>query len=205
MNDCRDMSTPEFSRLFELERARRKPISETLTATDTEREMLAKRFDIVQVNALQAEVIFEEEAPHWFRLHGTLVADIVQRCIRTLDPLPEHIDETIELRITDDPEFKRIEVDDEDGVELSSGDDYEYTSDEKVDVGELLTQLLSTAMEPYPRKSDDELPAIQGVEVVWNSDDQPAEEQDVRNRPFAGLADLLAQKGEESAPNDDGS
>ena len=196
MNDCRDMSTPEFSRPFELERARRKPIEETLTANESECIQLAKRFDIITVKSFAASIVLEEEAPNWFRLHGSLSADIVQRCIRTLAPLPEHIEEPVDMRMTDDPEFKRSPGEGEEGVELSSGDDYEYVADDTVDVGELLTQLLSTAMSAYPRINDEEVPEYSGFEVVWNSDDKPQPEQDVTNRPFAGLADLLAQKKE---------
>ncbi len=192
------MSTTEFSRLFELERVRRKPIKDKLTATQTECAELANRFSIISVESIEADIIFEEEAPHWFRLQGRLTAKVVQRCIRTLEPLSESIDEPIDLRITDDPEFKRRGQSDEDGLELSSGDDYEYVGEDSVDVGELLTQLLSTAMEPYPRKDEKDLPEFAGVEVVWNSDDKPSTDQDVRTLPFAGLADLLAGKDDNS-------
>jgi uncharacterized metal-binding protein YceD (DUF177 family) len=190
------MSTSEFSRPFELERARRKPIEETLIATEEECAALAQRFKILAVKSFEASIHLEEEAPNWFRLQGQLIADVVQECIRTLSPLPEHIDEAIDMRMTNDPEFKRTPADSEDGVELSSGDDYEYVNDDSVDVGELVTQLLSTFMDPYPRISDDEVPDVAGVDIIWNSDDKPQPEQDVRNLPFAGLADLLAKKND---------
>ena len=190
------MSTPEFSRHIDLERARRKPIEETFIASEEECAALTQRFKILEVQAFEASIHLAEEAPNWFRLQGQLVADIVQQCIRTLSPRPEHVDEIVDLRMTTDPSFQRSSSDSDEGIELSSGDDFEYINGEAVDVGELLTQLLSTAMDPYPRVSDDDVPSVSAVEIVWNSDEKPAVEEDARNRPFAGLADLLAQKPE---------
>ena len=64
-----------------------------------------------------------------------------------------------------------------------------------VDVGELIVQQVSMALEPYPRKEDAETPEMEGVEVIWNSDEAPAQPADeARVRPFANLAELLDKK-----------
>lgn len=189
------MSTPEFSRIIELKDTERGPVTQELEATEDELLALAERLGLVSVTKLEATMTLLEEAPNWYVAHGSLLATVVQTCIRTLEPLTQELDEDVEVRITSDPSCAPIQ---EEEVEFGTGDDYEFTTAEEVDVGELVTQALCIALDPYPRKEGAEVPAVPGVEVVWDSPGSPVSAappiEEVKNRPFANLAALLEKK-----------
>jgi hypothetical protein len=97
------------------------------------------------------------------RIEGRLVADIVQECIVTLDPLPSHISESVSgVFLPEDSKLGRegfgqggeilIEVDGPDSPETFSGD--------SIDVGALAEEFFALSIDPYPRKADAALDKI---------------------------------------------
>jgi hypothetical protein len=137
--------TPEFSRPFDLRGITVKPVK--LSAGEAECAALAKRFDIVAIASLEAEVSLEAEASD-VRAKGTLDAVIVQSCAVSGEDLPVTIREAINLRFVP---AERLEVSQPDAeVELEAGelDEIGYTGT-SIDLGEAVAQTLALAIDPY--------------------------------------------------------
>lgn len=140
MND-----TPEFSRPFDLRGITVKPVK--LSADEAECAALAKRFDIVAIASLEAEVSLEAEGSD-VRAKGRLDAAIVQSCAVSGEDLPATIREAINLRFVP---AGRLEVSQPGAeVELEAGelDEIGYTGT-SIDLGEAVAQTLALAIDPY--------------------------------------------------------
>ncbi len=178
------MAVPEMSRRVELAEVDKKPQKLNIDATSEERSALAERLGVVALDALQAQVTVQSTMEHWYSVTGRLEAQVVQSCVRSLEPVPETIQVPVSMTLTTAPEM----ADDDEAVELSSGDDLERITGDSVDVGELLIQLLSVSLNPYPKREDASAPDMEGVQVFWDSESTPDEPT---HRPFANLAQLL--------------
>lgn len=117
----------------------------TIEASEAEREALAKRFGIVAVERLAAELSLERDGEE-VAVSGRLEADIVQTCGISGEDFPVHIEEPIALRFV--PEVARTVPDEE--IELEEGelDEIEYAGD-AFDLGEAVAQSLGLAIDPY--------------------------------------------------------
>ncbi|MFC7551773.1 YceD family protein [Pseudoroseomonas wenyumeiae] len=89
---------PEFSRTLPWGAVSRKEKREELEATEAERAALAARFGILEVSSLRASLRLRQEAGGAARVRGHLTADVVQACVVTLEPVPQHIEEPVDLR-----------------------------------------------------------------------------------------------------------
>ena len=170
---------PEFSRSVPLARIRDGWTSETVVAAVDECAALARRFDLVELRALEATVrLRRARAGRYVEIDGALKASVVQSCVVTLDPVPAELDERFSLMLgpiggADAPAGGELIVD-LDAPEPLDGDD--------IDIGELAAQQLSLALDPYPRSAGAE-DAIAGAAAA--GDPVPAES------PFA----VLQQRG----------
>ena len=72
-----DDPPPEFSRPFDIRQLDHRAVR--LVADASERAALARRFDVVRIDRLEAEVVLEREGEA-LNAVGTLSADIVQSC-----------------------------------------------------------------------------------------------------------------------------
>lgn len=156
-----------------------------ISASETERAALAKRFGFLGLPAFSARVSVDLRTGGQVVVEGRLRGKIVQACILTLDPVTQDIDET--FRIV----FKQgldEEKDPESGESLvnAQADAPEPLLGNMLDVGEIVAEQLSLAADPYPRK--------QGVKL---EDVLPKPRRDARQgrpetrrHPFAGLAAL---------------
>ena len=141
--------TPEFSRPFRAGQIGPEGRHETLRATPAERASLAARFGIPAVERLEAELTLRPEPGGGFRVTGTLEAEVVQSCVVTLEPVPQHVAETVELRVL--PEGAEFSEDPEAPDEIAiEGDSF--------DLGEALAEQLALGLDPYPRAPGAELP-----------------------------------------------
>lgn len=106
-----------------------------LVATKEDRQGIAKRLELKAVDQLQADLKVEKEGR--LILAGTIEAEIQQECVRTLKVFSQS------LRISVDEVFlyKNKEDEDESG-EILEGD--------ILDLGEVVVQLLSLELDPYP-------------------------------------------------------
>ena len=168
--------TPEFSRRFALDSIGLTPRAVAIDATAAERTALAVRFDLATLQNLAANATLKAGGTG-VDTQGRLIADVVQRCVVTGDPVASHIDEAFTLRFVD-PDLLRS---DSDEIELNATDcDLIAVEDGAVDLGEAVAQTLGLALDPFPRSEAeraraDERKLAAGEEAG----------------PFAGLKGLL--------------
>lgn len=149
---------PEFSREIEAADIESKPRIERIDATPEECAALAKRFNLLKINLLRAQLNMKrEQGGDVLKVAGTLEADIVQSCVITLEPVPAHITAPFEAYFTE----KKLPSRNDPDYEIGEAD---YEPDEivngKIDIGELVAQHLSLEMDPYPKSPNADLKEI---------------------------------------------
>ncbi len=113
----------------------------TVTADPAECRAIGERLGILLVEGLTAELQLLRDLTGDVNMVGRIVADVVQACVVTLDPVAQHVDTQIFQRFSgrDDEE----EGDYEDPVEPIIED--------RIEVGDVIVQNLALALDPYPR------------------------------------------------------
>lgn len=163
----------ELSRIVRLDRVPTRGLTVDVTASEVERVALTKRFGLLDLPALKAEVTLQPGLGGAWTVTGWLRAEAVQACVVSLDPVAQSIDEIIDLRFA--PGAKAT-ADDPDAPEPLNGD--------ALDVGAIVADHLSLALDPFPRAPG----------ATYEPAPQPA---DVKPNPFAALAGLKGRlKGE---------
>jgi Large ribosomal RNA subunit accumulation protein YceD len=120
-----------------------------LKATAAERDALARRFDLLALERLEAEVRLERLAGGLLRLSAALKAEVVQACVVTLEPLPDSIDEPFTVLYR-----AGAEAGDSTVVLSGAAELVEPLTGDILDIGEAVAQQLSLALDPYPRAPD---------------------------------------------------
>jgi uncharacterized metal-binding protein YceD (DUF177 family) len=177
----------EFSRLFALEPDMGFGADATafeIEAEPEERAALARRFGLLALEAFSAKGRIEVfEAGRSARLEGHIVADVVQECVVTLEPVAARVEDDFSLLYARGTgggrDAKGAEVDLSAGLE--DEDDPEPLSEDGIDIGEAAAECLGLALDPYPRAADadEALAALSSPE-----DDEPPAS------PFAELERL---------------
>lgn len=136
-----DVAPPELSRMVDRRHITARPVR--IEADEAERTALARRFGLISINRLSAElalVAAGEEVTATGRLH----AAIVQSCAVSGDDLPVSIEEDLQLVFVPEPviEAEELELEEDDLDQLF----YTGTS---FDLGEAVAQSLALAIDPY--------------------------------------------------------
>jgi uncharacterized metal-binding protein YceD (DUF177 family) len=134
--------TPEFSRLWDITKVETDVV---LVANEAERAAVAERLGLVGLHQLEGTMRLKRLQDGRIGIHGQFSAKAEQECVVTLEPVPASLSGEID-------EIIREGEDDEDLPVLHG----------QVDLGELLVQCFSLALEPYPRKPGI---AFEGFEV----------------------------------------
>lgn len=156
----------------------REGISETRSATEEQRLELARELDILACDRLSVTYDIKALGGGRYAFSGRLAADVTQACVVSLDPVPARIEERFAITLA-----PPAALDDEPPVvgerEVSSIPDTEPITDGCIEAGPLAYEILSAALDPYPRK--------QGVEFDWVD---PKLKDAGNQGPFAALARL---------------
>lgn len=177
MSHQSETPAPEFSRPVPLAEVRDVALRLDLVAEETERTALAERFGLQAVDSLRAEVtVGPLEGDRLLPVAGRVVAEVVQTCSVSLEPVPARVEEGFELVF--DPAAETPAPAAELEVSLEE-DEVEPLPAGGLDAGELVAEHLALGLEPYPR--------VPGVELGWRdkTDDGAG-----RPNPFAELAPL---------------
>jgi uncharacterized metal-binding protein YceD (DUF177 family) len=137
----------EFARLVPLARLGSEPFNQHIAASEAERAALARRFELVSLDRLEADVQLLQEAAGTVLLSAAFKAEFAQECIVTLDPVAGSVSECFELR------YGPAEAEEE----TPAGDDdpaFEPLSGEAIDIGEAVAQEFALALPPFPRAVD---------------------------------------------------
>jgi uncharacterized metal-binding protein YceD (DUF177 family) len=175
----------EIERIVDLDRMGANGNAVDIVASDSERTALAKRFGFLGLPAFSARVTVDRRIGGQIVVEGRLRGKVVQACVLTLDPVTQELDDAFRLVFKKDLEDER---DPESGEAVLSAhaDSPEPLSGNLLDVGEIVAEQLSLAVDPYPRrpgaKLEDVLPRPRG------GGRKGAPEQ--RRHPFAALAAL---------------
>ncbi len=153
---------PEFSRPFALEAVPPGGADVALSATPEERRALARRFELAGLDRIEGEVRLERVGDGLLHLKGRVRAELAQHCVVTLDPVAAQVDAGFERVFSRDvaAEAKgEVEVD-------ALADEPEPLPEGALDLGEILAEELSLALDPYPRspEADRRLAEVQARE-----------------------------------------
>lgn len=154
----------------------------TLEAGPEARAALARRFGLIELTAFTARATLRRRTDTgWIELKGALKASVVQECVVTLEPVAAEVESEIDELFDDSREIDGYEV------ELDPvAEDPEPLEGDVLDVGEVIAQVLSLSIDPYPRA-----PGVPPVDRTDGGagDDAEAEAEGAAS-PFAALAML---------------
>lgn len=155
-----------------------------IEANAAERAALAEVLELQAIDRLVATLRTRRLASGLIEVSGEMESEVVQSCVVTLEPVPARIRESFRLTFGDvEPEPALGEID----ISFDDSDPPEPIVDGKIDLGALVAEQLSLALDPYPRK--------EGAEVPQEFTPSPAEIVDLQTtpatrKPFAGLDKL---------------
>jgi uncharacterized metal-binding protein YceD (DUF177 family) len=167
MNDV-----PEFSRRIDGLRLGAGGEIHEIAAKPEERVGLARRFELLALDRLEATVRLTPMAGGYYRLAADFEAELVQACTVTLEPVPARLAESFTLTFGPAEESSEIILDGE-------AEPVEPLDDGMIDIGEAVAQQLSLALDRFPRA-----PGVT-MEIETIVSDEPP-----RESPFAALARL---------------
>ncbi len=177
----------EWSEWIDTEKLDDKGATVTITADEAARIALARRLNIAGLTSLKADLTVQPTAGGVFEVTGRFSAALTQTCVVSGDPIDTSIEESVEGWFTDREKMlsfakARQERDTKKGhveVEmLDEREDPEEMVNGHIDLGELVAQHLSLAINPYPHK--------EGVSFDLG-DDQPLKRAE---NPFEALKTL---------------
>lgn len=177
-----EQSSAEFSRIVDLNSFKNKPLFLSLHADQSELSNLAKRFKLVSISALSANISMSWlDVGNILLAEGSFSASVSQRCVVTLEPVEEELNEKINLTFAREP-AKPIEIIELDDAELLTGD--------VIDIGEVIAEELSLSLSPYPRIPNLDISEIEiGSGAVLVSENNQSTKLSGDN-PFSALAKL---------------
>ncbi len=165
---------PEFSHTTPLSEIGLKAVHHTLRASDSERAALAKRFGLIALDSLSAEVALSSDDIGIIAT-GSFAADVMQVCVVSGTPVAAHVAESFAIRFSPEPVF---EPDSDIELEVEEADSM-FHDGRVIDLGEAVAQTLALAIDPFPRSPD----AEEILQETSLTDQTPT-------GPFAALAAL---------------
>lgn len=136
----------------------------TLDATADQRARLAEDHGLLEVARFHADILVTGWKRNGIRVAGKVEAEITQECVVTLEPLPARIaEEFSQVYLPEDSKLGRLGF--ESGGEIlldaEGPDSPETFAGDTIDVGALAEEFFGLALDPYPRKSDAQLPSVE--------------------------------------------
>lgn len=181
-----DLPAPEFSRPLRVAELSGGEETVSASATEAEREALARRYRVRAVEMLRYVAMIAPEGDGW-KVSGVASARIVQGCVVTLEDVAQEIEERfarVFLPGAPPPEEVEIRPDEEEDPPEPLG--------RMLDPAEMAAEAVALVIEPYPRAP--------GVRFEGRAAVPEGAEAETENRPFAKLAALrerLAREGRE--------
>lgn len=173
MNDLPPLPYSEPLRLHQIGAG----VQRRLTPDAEAMKRIARALDLQALEAFEADINLVPTVSGW-RLDGRVMADAVQTCGLTLEPLPVHIDRKFSVQMVEATERE----DDEDGeIDLELDDDSpDQIEGGSLDLGQYVVEQLALSLDPFPRKPG----------AVFEQPKEPGEIS-----PFAVLKGLQSKDG----------
>ena len=171
------MTVPEFSRPERIDTIGEGEREIAVSASPEERQALALRFGLKAVDRLEGMFRIRRDAAGVVA-RGRVMAEVVQSCVVTDEPLPVSVDEPVALRFVaeGEPESDEVELS-EDALDTMSFDGA------AIDLGEAAADTMALALDPFPRGPN--------AAVVLKEAGVISEEE---AKPLGALAGLAALK-----------
>ena len=152
----------EFSRLLKNTEFAALPLVREIRATAEECGGLARRFRLEGVERVTARLEVSVWNGKGVRVVGALDARLTQRCVVSLEVMPQRVSRRFVSFFTapgmsPPPPESLSSLSLKDGAEVEA-EDPEEMGEKGVDLGELVAQQLSLALDPYPQLPDARLP-----------------------------------------------
>lgn len=172
------MTGPEFSRPVRLDTLGSQPREIKLVAGPGEREALARRFGLLALDRLEAEVAVSGRDDEVV-LHGSLRAEVSQACVASGTPVPAALFVPFEILFRPQPGPGHADEE----VELGEAEmDVTFYEKGEIDLGEAIAETLSLNLDPYPRAPE--------ADAVLRAAGVKSEGEEKKESPFAVLAGL---------------
>ncbi len=172
-----------ISCIIRLDAVPRAGISSRIEADAEQMQALARDHELLELRSFEADV----SVTHWrrdgFALRGRILADIVQQCSVTLEPIPQRLDIPVEqLLVPENSELDRHSHGAGEELLLSadSPDEPETFTGNRFDIGALIEEFFALALDPYPR--------LPGVAIKAGIEEEEAETASAS--PFERLREL---------------
>jgi len=168
----------DISNEFDLSSVGEDGIEATIVASDGYKSELPERLGVLAVSSLSGALAIRPWRKGGFRVSGTIIAEISQSCIVTLEPVTERLEEPFDRTFLAAKEMDRFRLDAEVEIDLDAADPPEILEGTTLSLGDLIAEHLALGLNPYPRKpnADAVLPSEAG--------------EDERVSPFAALKNL---------------
>lgn len=151
---------PEWSFEIIADHVNEKGVTRQAAASELECKDIARRLDVEQINKLEASItLVREPASIIIHAHGTFKAEIVQKCVVSLEPVVTHIEESFEAWFADTEQVVSLahvrqeklgKVIDMEMEIPDEKDDPEPVVDGRIELGEIIIQNLALSINPYP-------------------------------------------------------
>jgi len=169
---------PELSRPLQVDKISAGGMAEHIVANKAEKKALSERFGILDIKELEASLDIDHSKGGAIAVTGSMKAEVVQQCVVSLEPVPAHIEDKIDILFAPSHMLEK-------GANSPHSDEVENDAPEPIvngviDLGELVSQHLAIALNPYPRK--------EGVELIGV--DAGGKGEEVKNNPFSKLKGL---------------
>jgi uncharacterized metal-binding protein YceD (DUF177 family) len=171
---------PVFSRIIGLDEIPEAGTARTIEANPAERAALTAELGLLAVDSLVGEVDLTPRGRREIAVEGRVKAEIVQACVVSLVPVKQSIDEFFSLRFVRSggsmPEATKPHA--EIQIDPDAPEPPEVLSEDRIDLGAVLTEQFVLAIDPYPRAPGAELPP------------EASDPEGAAESPFAALANL---------------
>ncbi|HET7717408.1 MAG TPA: DUF177 domain-containing protein [Bauldia sp.] len=176
---------PQLSRTIETGSIGDAGISEHIEASADERAAIAAEHNLISVDSLSADLDIRRSAAGLIVVDGVLRAEVVHTCVISLEPAPQSIDEPIHVTLAA-AGSKEAPPPPKPGAEIMIDpeiDQPDVIAGPTTDLGRIVLEHFTLALDPYPRAPGAKLPAAASTGA-----ETPAES------PFAALSGLAQRK-----------
>ncbi len=182
----------EWSHFLSIEDVPHDGLTLQINAPENVQDDLIRRLGVAALKSLQADIQVRPQAGGVYHVSGTFRAEMTQDCVVTGDPVESTLEEPVEGWFIDHDasvmSFAKARQDQEAGkghaeIEiLDESEDPEAVIGGKIDLGELVVQHLSLAINPYPHK--------EGAQYTYTDEGGAGQSPpESRKNPFEALKD----------------
>lgn len=155
------------------------PLVASRQATAAELTSLQKTLGLLGLDDLSVDYTIKRQAGGMYRLSGHIRATVRQACIVSLEPVEERVSDDFAAEFWPESITPLATGGKDSELSVLEGTDVELIDNGRINIGRVVFETLSGALNPYPRKD--------GAAFDWQ--DQAADNPD-KVSPFAVLAKI---------------